>query len=249
MKRKKLVVFNILLVSGVLASLGAQPANAQTYPDALNGIGDGSITFSGDDDSQVPSPTDPDTPVTPDKPNTNDGDLKIVYVPDFVFGSHAKSVAGVSAYAQLISLASPATKTVPFVTTKDLRTERGKGWELAVKASTFKDANSHEIKGAVVSLEGAGYATDTAANGQGVFPKVAAQSIALEPNSSVKVASADASSTVANGNQGIGMYSLALGTAQSDGTTNGVKFTLPKNTAVNDGTYTATFQWTIAPVL
>lgn len=244
MKKTHLLLGSALVAGLVVAGGTAQTAQAQTYPDALNGIGNGSIEFTGDDDSKVPSPTDPDTPVTPVNPNTNNGDLKIVYVPDFAFGSHKKSVAGITAYAKQISLADPASDTVPFVTTKDMRTERGKGWELTVNASTFKDSTGHEIKGALVSLEGAAYKNATV-----TAPTVASQSISLEPSTSVKVASADASSTVADGNQGVGMYSLALGTAQDDGTTNGVKFTLPKNTAVNDGTYTATFQWTIAPVL
>jgi len=244
MKRKNLLISSALVAGIMAAGFNAQPVNAQSYTDAINGTGDGSISFSGDDDSQVPNPTDPDTPVKPVNPNTNDGDLKLVYVPDFAFGSHKKSVAGITAYAQMIDLADPATKSVPFVTTKDMRTERGKGWALTVNASTFKDASNHEIKGAVVSLEGAKYTAATATS-----PKVASNSIALEPNTSVTVASADASSTVADGNQGIGMYSLALGTEQSDGTTDGVKFTLPKSTAVNDGQYTATFQWTLAPVL
>lgn len=237
----------------------AQSAHAQSYTDGTNGTGltgtgDGTITFKGDDDSQVPSPEDPDTPVKPiepDTPNPNDGDLKIVYVPNFNFGTHAKSVAGLTAYADQITVQDATTaenKTVaPFVTTKDMRTDRGKGWELTVTASTFKDkTSSHEIKGALVSLENAGYLGSTAA-----APTVAGSSLSLEPGTAVKVASADASSTVADGNQGLGMYSLALGksTAGDTTTTDGVKFTLPKNTAVNDATYSATFTWTITPVL
>lgn len=245
MKKTHLLLGSALVAGLIVAGGTTQTAHAQTYPDALNGIGDGSIEFTGDDDSKVPSPEDPNTPVTPDEPNSVDGDLKIVYVPNFNFGSHKKSVAGITAYAEQISLADPADKkVVPFVTTKDMRTERGKGWELTVNASTFKDTTGHEIKGALVSLEGASYNGSTAAT-----PTVAGSSLSLEPDTAVKVASADASSTVASGNQGVGMYSLALGTAQDDGTTDGVKFTLPKNTAVNDGKYSATFQWTIVPAI
>lgn len=255
MKKTTLFVCGSLLMSVALLNIGSvrvNAANEQQYSeDGTTGTGIGSIKIAGDDDSVVPKPDEPDTPVTPDNPNTNPGDLKIVYVPNFDFGTHKKQVAGITALANPITVTNEAgTKepVVPFVTTKDMRTDRTKGWTLTCTSSVFTDATTapatpKTIKGAYVSLEKASYYGTDVTN-----PVVANESIKLEPNSAVPVSSAD---TTKNENQGFAMHSLSLGTLSADqkSVTDGATFHLPANTAVDDGTYTANFVWTIAPTI
>lgn len=257
MKKTTLFVCSSLLMSVALLNIGSTHVNAaeegQKYKeDGTEGTGIGSIKIAGDDDSVVPKPDEPDTPVTPDNPNTNQGDLKIVYVPNFNFGEHRKQVAGITALASPITVTNEAgTKepVVPFVTTKDMRTNRTKGWTLTCTSSVFTEdttpapATPKTIKGAYVSLEKASYYGTDETN-----PVVANESIKLEPSVAVLVSSAD---TTKNENQGFAMHSLALGTLSADqkSVTDGATFHLPANTAVDDGKYTANFVWTIAPTI
>lgn len=252
MKFCKELAFSALLIGTVLSiSLGdsAKAATATTYPDALNANATGNITFQEEEDDNVPSPVDPDSPVVPDDPlNPAPGELKIVYASPFDFGTHKKSIYGLEAYAAGVSVTdsdAAKSKTIPFVTTKDMRVDRGNGWTLSAKASKFTDG-THVIDGAYMSLIGASYATGDTTNAAN-RPSVASTSIDLAPGTSVPIASSDTSS---NASQGLGLYSLALGTTlDTNDLTDGVKFTLPINTAVNNTTYTSQIVWTIAPKL
>lgn len=262
MKKNQLFVCGTLLVSLTLA--GGYSANAEQSYD-VDGSGnsrataDGTITFSGDDDDTVPSPDNPEVPVKPDKPNPEPGDLKIVYVPNFDFGTQKKNSYGVEAMAKTVEVTkedSSKVQAIPFVTTKDMRTDRGKGWVLSCKAGTFtnKDNASKTIPSAYVTLDKAHYAGDTSSNaGTGVYPLVSnTTSIKLATGTTTEVASA---STTKNAGQGLGLYSLGFGEAttaldannQSVSVSDGVKFHLPANTAVDDTTYTANFVWTLTP--
>jgi len=259
MKAKNLFVCSSLLAGLAVVTLGGQSANAaETYPDytdALNATGQGSITFSGDDDNVVPSPDDPDIPVEPDKPNPHKGDLKIVYVPNFEFGTHKKNTYGMTAQSQLIKVTNAEgnkVETVPFVTTKDMRSDRGTGWVLSCTAGAFTHStdSTKTIPAAYVSLDKAHYVGNETNAVDTLLPTVANKdSINLVTGQATPVSTA----TVANNpGQGLGMYSLAFGTkvAGEEGTaatTDGVTFHLPANTVVDDATYTADFVWTLAP--
>lgn len=251
MKLKNLLVCSSLIL-GVTLAISSEKSNAAEYTDALNAVGTGTITFDGDDDSLVPDPDDPDTPINPGPVNPAEADLKIVYVSDFSFGIHKKNISGLTAHAAGAVMADNTTR-VPFITTKDMRVDRSTGWTLSCTASKFKstDTTAHVIDGASVTLDGAKY-TGNESNATGTaYPVVSGSKIVLTPETSVKVASAD-STQGTSGNQGLGMYSLSLGSTTTDtqgSPVYGVDFILPANTPVNDATYNASFTWTLSPSL
>jgi len=249
---KKGLLYSTFLMGALVTGLaqGQITQAAASYPDALTANADGTITFEEEDDKVVPGPDDPDIPVVPDDPNIKPGDFKIVYVPSFDFGTHKKAVSGVEAFAKAVTV-KDITETnelqkVPFITTKDMRVDRGKGWQLSAEASKFS-SGTHTIEGAEIRLLDANYAKGTDTLNELNKPTVASNEIVLTPETAVPVASADTTSTV---NQGLGLYSLALGkNIDSSGLTDGVKFSLPSNTAVNSSTYTSKIVWTLAPKL
>lgn len=259
MKKSQLLVCGTVLLSVTFA--GGASANAQSYetdPDGTSrATATGTITFDGDDDSKVPNPEDPDEPVTPDNPNPKPGDLKIMYVPNFDFGTQKKNSYGMEAMARTVKITKAdqtEEQTIPFVTTKDMRTDRT-GWTLSCTAREFtnKDDASKTIPSAYVTLEKAFYKGDTTNNaGTGVHPKITnTASIKLTNDVATTISSAEKSVD----GQGTGLYSLGFGevvestdqNSQPIKVTNGVKFHLPANVAVDDTTYTANFVWTLTP--
>lgn len=130
-----------------------------------------------------------------------------------------------------------ATKDiVPFVSVKDSRGTDRDGWRLSVKQDgDFKNGNA-VLKGAQLTFSGLRYATgDT-------MPTATTGNVVLGTEATV-IAKAD-------GTHGSGITSLALGTLKeetetaADGTktqvqkTEGVNLSIPKNTAIDTGSYT-----------
>lgn len=261
MKSTKLLLCGIALAT--IAGLGTMKADAATYPDATHATSNGKITFTDDGTNIIPdpekpvdpiNPVDPTDPTKPDDGNKNPGDLKLVVVPDLDFGSHQKTAAAFTAQAKSVAAFKDGNKVyrAPWVTTHDMRTDRGTGWTLSVTSGEFAlstDATK-KANGAEIVFTNANYA-DPDAGVPAISSKASqatlAGGLALTPGTEVSVANASTAT-----NQGVGDYSLALGTPSNttaDGTTNGVTFRMPAKTAVETGTYQTTLNWELKPTL
>ncbi|EOI03058.1 hypothetical protein UAY_00805 [Enterococcus moraviensis ATCC BAA-383] len=266
MKLTKLVMSGAALAT--IVGIGALNADAATYPEATKGVSNGNISFTDDGSNNIPdpenpekptNPVDPTDPDNPDKPggNENPGDLKLVVVPDFDFGSQQKSSGEVTANAKVVA-AWDESKTkiyrAPWITTHDMRTERGTGWTVSVTSSQFSltgDANK-KINGAEIVFTNANYegssTTKPTIHSKAVGTDVTT-GLVLTPGTEVSIANSDASK-----GQGVGDYSLALGTNskgayKEDSVTDGVTFRMPANTAVETGKYQAELNWELKPTL
>lgn len=236
-----------LLVSSLVLPLllGGTVASAQTYGTATKGQGEGSIKFEHGD-AEIMSPEDNKTIVEPiGEINLAKDDLVLQYVSNFNFGNQKTTTEAKSYNAKLdtVKKANVDTKVVPFVSTKDLRTDRKAGWTLNVTPSKFTTgtgANEVELKGVEMVILNSLY------NGTPIAPstnpKVVTNAsnttgVKLIPGSPIQIAS----STKAT-DEGLGSYSLALGDVSGE-TTTGVKLNVPANTAMKTETYKAILDW------
>ncbi|MGX7149325.1 WxL domain-containing protein [Enterococcus ureasiticus] len=266
MKLTKLVMSSAALAA--IVGVGALNADAATYPEATKGVSNGNITFTDDGSNNIPDPENPDKPTNPvdptdpenpDKPggNNNPGDLKLVVVPDIDFGSKQKTSAAVTANAKVVA-AWDENKTkvyrAPWITTHDMRTERGTGWTVSVTSSQFSlvGDTTKKIEGAEIVFTNANYegtsTTKPTINSKAAGTDVA-NGLVLTPGTEVSIANSDSAK-----GQGVGDYSLALGTNSKgtntkDSLTDGVTFRMPANTAVETGKYQAVLNWELKPTL
>lgn len=266
MKLTKLVMSSAALAA--IVEVGALQADAATYPDATKGVSNGNITFTDDGSNNISDPENPDKPTNPVDPkdpenpdkegdNKNPGDLKLVVVPDLDFGSKQKTSAAVTAKAKVVAAWDENKAKIyraPWVTTHDMRTERGTVWTVSVTYSQFSltgDATK-KINGAEIVFTNANYEgtskTKPTIHSKAVGSDVAS-GLVLTPGTEVSIASSDASK-----GQGVGDFSLALGTNSKgtntkDSLTDGVTFRMPANTAVETGKYQAELNWELKPTL
>ncbi|MFP7307083.1 WxL domain-containing protein [Enterococcus faecalis] len=225
---------NLFLSANLLAvaMMGAGEVSAQEYDGATNAKVDSTITFLVDDTPDTPvDPSDPDTPINPDDPNNppnpNGGELMITYASNLNFGSQDKSEKSWNALADSVN---GGTKIVPFIGTKDSRGSDRKGWVLTAKQDgAFKDSEGNELLGAELSLSNLVYAAREGA------PQASTSKLTLSA-SAQEIARA-------NGEQGIGSWSLGLGQLDNNGQTNGVTLSVPGTTAKNTTSYTTSVTW------
>jgi hypothetical protein len=222
---------------GSLFMSNIQVAQAASYDSSTKATTEGTVTVLEDDnpDIVVPDPEDPDNPLDPETPiNPNPGQLRINYISDFSFGSIKNTSGALTLSAELDKLwAEDGSEVgrVPFVTTEDLRGTSRQGWELRVsQPEQFKDADGNELQGASLSIDGLRYASESTA-----APTV-------NPNTIVLNESEQAVAT-ASSSQGVGLWSLSLGKANSEGQTDGVTLNIPANTVKNNTEYTSSIVW------
>ncbi|MFC6345872.1 WxL domain-containing protein [Vagococcus carniphilus] len=266
---KKIIFSSVLVAPLFLLSSMGNDFEAATYKDSNNASSIGKVKFI-EGESEIVDPKDPDKPVDPVEPvNPNKGDLMIQYVSDFDFGVHKKTVNGITANSKpdLVVDKKDDKKekydVVPFVSTLDTRTNRNGGWNLRVSATEFKGTNKSNnevvLKGAEVIFSNVSYAQPKAETP--VVNSEAASAVVKDgfklQQSPQKIATSDESKVES---QGMGSYSLALGSElvnQTDDNldstksnykvTNGVTFNLPKNTSVSVADYTADINWELVP--
>lgn len=254
MKLTKLFVCGTLLT--VVTGAQASYVHAVEYEDALNAQSTGEITFE-DADATIVDPNDPEKEVIPGgESNASKGDLVLQYVSDFNFGKHKKTLNEFSTQAlpDTVVAANDDTNSsynVPlFVSTKDMRTDRGNGWTLTVTASSFSSiSDQKELKGGEVVLTNSFY-KDVSGIPQ-INSKAISNSLdtglALTPGQEVVIANADASK-----DQGLGSYSLSMGSLVDDNgeeKVSGATFRMPAKTVVDSEKYQATFDWELKPEL
>lgn len=277
--KKNTVLGTIILSSLVLG--GMQTVSyAATYQDATHAKSNGKIKFV-EGKPEIVDPNNPDKPVIPVDPkdptnpnpenppvNPNKGDLMIQYVSDFDFGVHKKTVRGMTVNAKAdrvfdeITEIGPESPTrnsrevVPFVSTLDTRTDREGGWSLRVSASEFTSEDK-KIKGAEVIFSNVNYASPTEKTPV-VFDSATKENFLEGLKLTTNPQTIATASTASNEDQGMGSYSIALGSKlvdQTDGdedaktynVSNGVTFSMPKDTSVSAVEYHATINWELVP--
>lgn len=224
----------ILVGSIGLGSLNAQAAE---YEDATNATSQGTITIleNEDGDNVIPDPEDPDQPIEPDPDNPinpNPGLLRINYISDFDFGEHMNTSSAITMNAKLDSflLDEQGIERVPLVAVQDLRGSDRKGWELQVsQPEGLTDEDGHELNGATITLSNLRYTNPTNT------PTVTSGNIVLNTEGQTLA--------IADETQGAGAWSLALGNATNEGTTDGVQLHIPTNTVKNNTEYSTTLVW------
>ncbi|MRJ30705.1 WxL domain-containing protein [Enterococcus faecalis] len=244
MKKKQLfagaAVLAMLSAGGVSA---ATTALAQDYDeDGLSAKTNATVTFEADEDTgTIVDPDDPDggdggvDPVDPSNPEG--AELMISYASNLNFGTQSKQGTSWNALADKVKKTDENGEKVeaeatPFVATKDSRGASRQGWSLTVKQDdAFKDGDD-ELKGAEIVLSGLRYGGE-----QGAPTPTAGTITVSDEAKEVSNASTD---------EGIGAWSLALGTLQGEEgsqTTNGVTLNVPSTSAKNTGTYSTTVTW------
>lgn len=222
-----------------------------TYSSAVT---DAKVTFLEDDETgTIVDPDDPDGGdedgggIDPVDPNEDGAELMISYASNLNFGTQSKQGTSWNALADKVYKTDAEGNHVtgedgeavmkevtPFVATKDSRGSSREGWSLTVKQDgAFKDGED-ELKGAEIKLSGLRYAVEDGA------PKI------VESEQGITLNNEPQEVSKANNDEGIGAWSLALGTLQGeDGaqTTNGVTLNVPSNSAKNTGTYSTTVTW------
>lgn len=254
--KKKLFVVPLLILSVLV--LSNDKAFAATYDDATKAKSNGNIEFETGG-PEIVDPEDPKVIIDPVNPNENKGDLVLQYVSNFDFGIHERT----SQYFETLALPDRLKNSelvVPFVSTKDLRTNRQGGWELSVTSGKFKSVTDgtyvggQELNGAEIVLTNAVYNGPESSD---LKPEVAqkaketnvSQGLALTPGSPVVVARAIEDET-SNKKQGIGSYSLALGKVtdiNGKKLTSGVTFRKPEKLNVDEAQYVAILEWELTP--
>lgn len=188
-------------------------------------------------------------------------------MPELDFGVHKKTTKGMEAKAKLVKVKNKPTpssddddnqgtpverEVIPFVSTWDSRYDRD-GWKLTVSRDSFKDTENGEteLPGADVVFSDLAYADEDSE---------------FKPTATLgefKIGTDDVELAKASGKQqGMGSFSLALGTKTLDQTdarenindeentykvTNGVTFKLAERTAVSAKRYQSTFTWNLQP--
>ncbi len=230
-------LLSAVLVAGTIGMAGVN-AYAVEYQDATNATTEGKITILENEDSTdpvIPDPEDPGEEVEPEGPvNPNTGKLRINYISDFDFGSIKNISSQIVQQAKLVGITDVDNNVgsrVPFIATEDRRGSDRQGWELRVsQPSPMMDASKHELKGATITLSGMRYVNTSEAT-----PVVNQNDVVINSQEQAIVS--------ANALQGAGAWSVALGQQVEDGTTNGVKLTIPENTIKNDTTYSTSLVW------
>lgn len=254
--KKKLIMLPLLTLS--ILSLSNSKVFAATYDGATKAKSKGTIQFETGG-PEIVDPEDPKVIVDPVDPNPNKGELVLQYVSNFDFGNHERT----SKYFETPALPDKLKndeEVVPFVSTKDLRTDRQGGWELTVTSGKFKSVNNgtyvggQELNGAEIVLTNAVYNGTETDNfkpevNQKAKEATVIEGLALTPGSPVVVAKAF-DDTTSNKKQGVGSYSLALGKlVDKNGkkVTNGVTFRKPEKLNVDDAQYVAILDWELTP--
>ena len=229
MKKNSLMLIPVLMTVGGANMFAAET----TYPNAKTAVVESVIEFTEDDGITQPvDPTDPTVPVDPIGPtNPNGAELMITYASKLDFGSQEK--AGTSFHAVLDEM-KDGEKITPFVSIKDARGTEREGWTLSAKIDgDFVDSKGNPLKGATVT-----FSNLFSGNGHEGAPNPVGSEIELDAQSK-EIASASA-------DNGIGLWSVGLGKAQSNGTTNGVVLTVPSTTAKNTASYSTSVTYTLA---
>lgn len=224
-----------LLVGGM--SVGTMTSRAAEYEDATKVKTESTVTIVENDspDAVIPDPDDPSKEVVPESPvNPNPGQLRINYVSNFDFGKIKNTSGEIVQSARLDQLWSDGSEEgrVPFVATEDRRGNERLGWELQVaQPEQLTDDTGHELKGATITFSGLRYSSTSDAT------PVANQNTLVLGEAAQTLATADAQ-------QGAGAWSLALGNADTSGTTDGVVLRIPANTTKNNNTvYSTSLVW------
>lgn len=235
----KKTVSSLLLCSTLLTTLlsGGMAAFATDYPSATSAENKGEVVFEKDTDPTNPvDPTDPTNPIDPTDPtNPNPGELSLVYVSKFNFGTQKADGKKTTAYAKAdtVNDGEGVKAIVPFVATKDVRGTERKGWSLTVKQNDgFKDSKGNELTGAEITLSGTKYVESAGA------PTVSSDKLVIS-NQAKELISADAKA-------GVGNWSAAFGElteVNDEQVTKGITLTVPSNTAKNADAYSTTLTW------
>ncbi|HCT9166891.1 TPA: WxL domain-containing protein [Enterococcus faecalis] len=246
MKKKQLfagaAVLAMLSAGGVTTALAEEGDN---YDGATSAETEAKVTFLEDDDTgTIVDPDDGDEdgnggvdPVDPTNPNG--AELMISYASNLNFGTQSKSATSWNALADKVWANEEHTEkkeVTPFVATKDSRGTSRKGWSLQAKQDdVFTDGSGAVLEGAELSLSNLRYAELEGA------PKASKGKIVLGEEAK--------EISLAGTNEGIGAWSLALGSLGNEGEqgrpTNGVTLSVPSTSAKNTGTYSTTVTWSL----
>lgn len=250
MKKKQLfagaAVLAMLSAGGVTTALAEE--EGANYEEATSAETEAKVTFLEDDDTgTIVDPDNPDggdedgnggvDPVDPTNPNG--AELMISYASNLNFGTQSKSATSWNALADKVYANEGHTETkevTPFVATKDSRGTSRKGWSLQAKQDdVFTDGSGAVLEGAELSLSNLRYADLNGA------PNASKGKIVLGEEAK--------EISLAGTNEGIGAWSLALGSLGDEGeqgrTTNGVTLSVPSTSAKNTGTYSTTVTWSL----
>lgn len=259
MKTSKLLAFG--LVSFTALGLATQTTLAAAVDgDPIEAGTTGKVTFSTKSDIVIPNPDGPGTVEPEVKPgggsNTTDPDLKIMFVPNFIFG---ETVDGVfkenvqydsikgndfAAMQQVVTVMNEDGTVAESAKTVDnfaqiYNSKQITNWKFTVKASTFETAAAKKQDSMLISLNNV-----TVADATSQFGKIAtvsgdpAKAKALTPNQAVEIgAYTDAASEGA-----VNTFKFAPSADKA-----GVTLDVPKGLDIkNDETYTSNLTWTIA---
>lgn len=235
MKKNKL---QIALTAGLLLGLGlgTPTSYAADYEDATKVTTEGKVTILENDspDPIIPDPDNPGIDVVPEVPtNPHPGLLRINYVSNFDFGKikNVSSEIVQGARVDHVLVGEKEVSRVPFVATEDRRGSDRQGWELQVsQPNQLSDSSGHELDGATITLSGLRYSNTTSS------APVANQNTIVLGQSSKTLATA-------NSTQGVGAWTLALGTSDGSGHTDGVTLRIPANTTKNNTKYSTAIVW------
>jgi hypothetical protein len=233
--KKTILTLTAALVLGSLG-VGTTIGHAADYEDATNVTTEGRVTILENDsnDPVIPDPENPDEEVDPEGPtNPHPGLLRINYVSNFDFGNIKNVSRAIEQEARLDYVWSGDYEVgrVPFVATEDRRGSERLGWELQVsQPNQLSDESGHELEGATITLSGLRYANPTTA-----APTVNPNELILG-DAAQTLATADAT-------QGAGAWTMALGSEDHEGHTNGVVLRIPANTTINNTEYSTNIVW------
>lgn len=266
---KKHMILSTVLVSslflGATVAVNAEEGNTR-YPGADKANTTGKVNFIKSNKPEIVDPDNPDKPVEPVDPENpenpvtnpnNEAELVLQYVPNFEFGTHFWTPEGLTVPAKSDFIKGDGESgepeaVVPFISTMDMRADREDGWKLEVSSSDFiHDESGHVLKGAEVVFTNANYGS---AEKEPAITDSARQSDVkkgFKLGDKQKLATADK-----NEDQGVGSYSLKLGTQLESETddaeetymaTNGVHLVVPPKTPASVGDYTAELEWSLTP--
>lgn len=249
---KKVVAFALaatMILGSTIGVFAAEPSAEDMDWD----VTDNKITFTtggGDEGTTTRDPEDEEggeITLEPgdDKiiPTGNNGSLRLDVVPQFDFGSAQITVGDKAYFAELpkayIGEGTTAEEIPYFAQVTDVR-GTGAGWSLNAQMTTEFVNGTHKLDGAQIELMNVAANADPGTTAPStLYSNVLYYDAA---GSSVKIASAAA-------NEGMGVSEVRFGDTTRFGeemtADESVELTIPADTQIYVGTYTATIKWTL----
>lgn len=259
MKISKLLTVSLLSFS-ILGGFNQVSQAAAVDGDPIEANTSGKVTFSTKSDITTPDPEGPGTVTPEDKPggssNTSDPDLKIMFVPNFIFGENVDgkfkenvqydSINGnnLEAMKQVVTIKGEDGEVIETDKEKDnfaqiYNSKNINNWKLTVKASHFSTAGNKLQESMLIKFNNVQVSDAESQFGKNALVTGTADKI-LTPNEAIEIGSYNDVATE-------GAVNSFIFASTTNPNQAGVTLDVPQGLSIqNDEVYTSDLTWTVS---